>query len=133
MSIPPGWTQWPPHSGQPPPAPPPSSSDTGPHLNGNVYLMLGELTGGMRWLIWDAHRKTEQIDAIKDQLSDGRSMFHCHDARIAKMEDQAKATREDVPKWERTIKLWASWLIPLGVFAGTGQLAAALQWAKLLR
>lgn len=108
MTERPGWTPWPPHSAPPPPSrPPPPTNDGHHHLNGNVYVMLGELVGNVRWLVMDSTRKTGQIDDIQAKLRAGSTMFQHHDFRIKNLE-AAKVSR-----FERLTKRWAAYLIPV--------------------
>lgn len=132
MTFPPSWGQSPPHSH--PPGYPPSSSDGPGHLNGNLYVMIGELIGGQRWLISDAHRKTEQIEEIRDQLRDGSSMFKHHDARLTNHDARLRSIEEEqVSRLERLTKRWAAFLLPpatvVVTYWLTGNLDAALKLA----
>jgi hypothetical protein len=108
MNHPHGPTPWPPRSAAPPPPypPHPSMSDE-PHHHGNLFLMVGELMGWMRWLISDAHRKTEQIGDIQAKLLDGSHLIKRHDERLTHLEEADKVSRI-----ERLTKRWAAFLLP---------------------
>jgi hypothetical protein len=122
MSYQHGPTPWPPRSAPPPPPsqPHPSTSDAHPH-HGNLFLMVGELMGGMRWLISDAHRKTEQIDDIQAKLRDGSHLFKRHDERLTHLEEADKVSRI-----ERLTKRWAAFLLPPATVLVTWWLTGSL-------
>jgi len=110
MSYPHGWG----HSQPPsPPFPPSSSDDPHPPVNGNLYVMIGELVGNVRHLIWDSREKAGQIHAIREdvrgiqtQLQEGAHRFRHHDARLKSLE------AEQVPRFEKLSKRWAAILLP---------------------
>lgn len=126
MTQTPGWGHSPPPSPPPPGYPPSSSDGHDPPINGNAYMMLGQLFEQGRHILW----RVEKIDGRLDQ---GSQRFERVEDRVDRLEAAHRRGRDEIPRWERTIKRWAAWLIPAAVFAGTGQFAAALQWAKLLK
>ena len=110
-----------------------SSEEHPPHPSGgNLYLMMGELIGDVRHLIWRMDKQDEQINEvhadvreIHGKLRDGSDQFRAHNARIASLE-AAKITR-----MEKLIKRWAAYLLPpatgLGVLWATDNLELALR------
>ena len=112
----------------PPPSQPPfhpSNTDT-PH-HGNLYMMVGSLLEQGRHIIW-------RLDKIDVRLEAGDQRFDSQEDRMGRIErNQSRSRSEEIPKWERVVKRWAAWLIPASILAGTGQLATALEWARLLK
>ena len=121
MTYHPGWGHSPPPSA---PEYPPSRIDE-PHHHGNLSLMLGRLIGQGDHVIY-------RLGIIDQRLTAGSEKMDEHDERLDKLE-AARMSGDHIPRWEQMVKRWAAWLIPIGVFVGTGQLATALQWAKLLK
>jgi hypothetical protein len=83
--------------------------------------MVGELMGGMRWLITDAHRKTGQIDEIQSKLRDGSHLFARHHERLTHLEEADKVSRI-----ERLTKRWAAFLLPPATVLVTWWLTGSL-------
>ncbi len=117
-------------SGSPPPSPPfHSKTDMRPHHHDPMFL-LGEIYERTNRLI-------EEAEWVRNRLEHGSEKFHHHEGRLTRMEAEVavfkKPSPDEIPKWEKTLKRWLAWLVPIGVGLSTGQIQHALEWAKLLK
>lgn len=117
--------------GSPPPYPDPSTNASHPHRD--PMFMLGAI-----------FERTDRLVAewtwVRHRLEQGADQFQKHEGRISTVEAKVEAALrakpaggDEIPKWERTLKRWAAWLVPLAVGLWTGQIQSAIELLKLLK
>lgn len=109
------WSAWP-HSS--------SHQDQGANGHPSLGMILGRL-------LERTETHGEQLDRIETKLEAGALKFQEHSARIRKLE--AREVSEKIPRWERNIKRWLTYLLPAGVAYGTGSIEGAIRLLEALR